>query len=385
MAIVLFREEVSAMKGILQTAFIVVFLSMISIPLITVNLLREEIAEGENRIVAPLPDLFKEDGRLNDQYNREFETWINDNIGYRSSMVVNYAKLQYYLFGNLVRQSNMYLGPNGELNYATEAMLKDYQHDDLYSEEYLHTFADSMQVLSDYAEAGGAQFYYYQCWDKHSIYPEYFPETVVQTGAESKTDGIVRALRDYSEVRVISPKQELTDEKPVNPTYSVWGDPAHWNQRGAYVGYLKLMNTINEYSDDRYKVLQESDYIITKPDQGETLFGRIHRTEYIEDLKIKAPKAVPTGTMYKSHPKKWKQRVLINEEADNDTRLLVIGDSYFNYFLIDDLAESFHETIFIWSEALPDFRKIVDTYHADIIVVEAAERADRTGMIIKTA
>ncbi len=271
------------------------------------------------------------------------------------------------------------------LNYATEDMLKDYQHSNLYSEEYLQRFARSMQCLSDYAEKKGAQFYYYQCWDKHSIYPEYFPDTVIQSDSESKTDGIVRALTDYTAVRVISPKRELTEMKTVKPTYSVWGDPAHWNERGAYTGYLKLMNVINEYSDIPYKILQESDYVITTPDRGETLFGSIHRTEYIEDFELKDAKALSTSRKYTSLPDGWKQRVLINDAVDNETRLLVIGDSYFNTFLVNDLAESFRETIFIWGEAIPDFGKILDAYNADIVVMEAAERVDRTKLIIKAA
>lgn len=373
------------MKSAAQTVFIVLFFIMTGMPLIATELQRGRIAEAENRIAAPVPDILEKDGTLNEHYNKDFETWINDNIGYRSSMIKNHARLQYYLFGNLGRNSDMYLGPRGELNYATEEMLKDYQHANLYPEEYLQETAKNMQRLSDYAQERGAQFYYYQCWDKHSIYPEYFPETVVQTGDESKTDGIVRALKEHSAVHVISPKQELLDEKPDHASYSVWGDPTHWTERGAYTGYLQLMRAINENAEKPFRILQERDYIITEPDQGKTLFGCIHRTEHLESFRIKEPKAVPASRLYASYAKEWKQRVLINDSVDNDTCLLVIGDSYFNTFIIDDLAESFHETIFIRGEYLADFRKIVDTCGADIIVLETAERVDITKAVAEAA
>ena len=61
----------------------------------------------------------------------------------------------------------------------------------------------------------------------------------------------------------------------------------------------------------------------------------------------------------------------------------MIGDSYFNTFIIDDLAESFHETIIIWGDYLDDAKNIMDAYDADIVIVEAAERVDRTGRIIR--
>lgn len=337
----------------------------------------------ENRKLAAMAELYREDGTLNENYTKDFETWINDNIGLRSSMVANNARIQYYLFKVLANNTDMYLGPNEELNYATAAMLKDYQHDNLYSEEHLHEVADCMQYLSDYVEEKGAQFYYFQCWDKHSIYPEYFPSTVIQHGGESKTDGIVRALTACSKVHVISPKQELIDEKPVKPTYSVWGDPTHWNQRGAYIGYLKLMNAINQNSDTPYKILQEADYNITAPDQGDTLFGGIHRVEEIENFEIKNPKAVLTNEKLTLYSDDKRHRFFTNDAVENDTRLLVIGDSYFNTFIIDDLAESFHETIIIWGDYLTDVQSIVDAYDADIVVVEAAERVDRTKRIMK--
>ncbi len=359
-------------KSISQTIFITVFIAMISIPLLMTNLQRGRIAESENRILAPMADLYNDDGTLNDNFTADFETWINDNIGYRSSMLAASAKIQYYLFGVLANNSDMYLGPDGELNYATKAMLEDYQHANLYSEKHLRKMAKSMQRLSDYAQENGAQFYYFQCWDKHSIYPEYFPDTVVQFGAESKTDGIVRALTEYSTVNTVSPKQALIDAKPEHSTFSIWGDPTHWTPRGAYVGYLSLMDAINSRSEISYKVLQESDYNITSPDKGRTLIGNIHRVDHIENFEIKDPKAVPESRIYLSHSQGPKYRMLINDAVENDTRLLVIGDSYFNTFIIDDLAESFHETIFVWNDLLSDYKDLINTYKADIVVLEAA-------------
>ena len=63
---------------------------------------------------------------------------------------------------------------------------------------------------------------------------------------------------------------------------------------------------------------------------------------------------------------------------DNDTCLLIIGDSYFESFIVDDLAESFHETVLIWGDYLSDYKAIVDEYSPDIIIIEAAERVDRS-------
>jgi hypothetical protein len=131
--------------------------------------------------------------------------------------------------------------------------------------------------------------------------------------------------------------------------------------------------------------LQETDYIITAPDQGSTLFGGIHRVDNIENFEIKNPGAVLTNEKLTAYSDDKRHRFFTNDHADNNTRLLIIGDSYFNSYIIDDLAESFHETIIIWGEYLSDVQNIIDAYDADIVIIEAAERLDRTGRIIRGA
>lgn len=173
-------------KKISQTIFSIIFLFMLIVPLVTTNLQKDKISEAENRKLTNMAELYKEDGTLNENFADDFEIWLNDNIGQRSKMVIDNAKIQYYLFKVLANNSDMYLGPNDELNYATEDMLKDYQHVNLYSENHLVAIADSMQYLSNYVKSKGAQFYYYQCWDKYSIYPKYFPDTVFNTGMNQK-------------------------------------------------------------------------------------------------------------------------------------------------------------------------------------------------------
>ena len=365
-------------KKISRNIFITVFLAMLVIPLVTVNRKEGKVSETENRKLAPMARLYSGDGTLNKGFLADFETWLNDNIGFRSAFVSANAGIRYYLFGVLPDNSDMYLGPEGELNYATDKMLKDYQHANLYSEEYLRETADCLQCLCDYAESKGAQFYYYQCWDKHSIYPEHFPDTVLQTGSESKTDGIVRAFEEYTDVNVISPKQDLLDAKSQYNTYSMWGDPAHWTERGAYIGYRKLMNAINANSADSYRVLEESDYTISVTDQGKTLSGGIHNEDLEETFQIKEPRAVLMKEKLTLYAEDGRHRFFTNEAAGNKTRLLVIGDSYFNSFIMEDLAESFYETVIIWGDYLGDIKNIIDAYDADIVVVEAAERVDRT-------
>lgn len=366
----------------LRIVFIIAFLGMIAVPLLTTNLQEGKISDAENRTLASFPSVYNDDGTRNKAFNTGFETWLNDNIGMRSQMVVNNAKIQYYMFNVLSNNSDMCLGPDGELNYATPEIFKSYQHLDLKTEETLDSLAESYQYAKEYLDKKGIQFYYFQCWDKQSIYPEYFPKTVIQYGDVSKTDQIVETLFTRTDINVISPKEELIAGKKDYDTYSKWGDPTHWTQRGAFIGYRKLMDAINKNNGNIYKVLQEKDYNITMQDLGSTLFGGIHKECILENFEIKAPDAELTNEKLTLYSGDQRHVFYTNETVANNTRLLVLGDSYINSFIIDDLAESFHETFIIRGDYISGFEQIIDEYNPDIVIVENAERCDRSdGMI----
>lgn len=374
-------EFQKAGKGI----FIITFFILLLLPLVTMFFHNSQISKSENRKLAPKAKLVDEEGKINQNFTRDFESWIDDHIGLRDRMVAFNAQIQYRLFNRLEKGIDMYLGPNGELNYATSAIIGDYQRKNLYDEDYLRGFASSMQALSDYAKSKGASFYYYQCWDKHSIYPEYFPKTVIAGEGLSKTDGMIRALQEYTDVSFISSKEKLVEIKNQYETYTVWGDPTHWSRRGAYIGYLDLMRVINQRSKKKYMVLQEEDYNLTLRDLGYTVSGCIHEISYEECFDLLKPKAVQDNDRLTLYSGDYRHCYYVNDAVDNNTRILIIGDSYFKTFIVDDLAESFHETVLIWGDYLSDYKAIVDEYNPDIVIVEAAERVDRSYEIMAGA
>lgn len=362
--------------------FIAIFALMLLLPLFRTDLRDGVESQDERRELAPKAQLFLEDGSFNKAFPAGFEAWINDHIGFRTLMVRNNAAIRYYLFRVIGNQTDMYLGPKGELNYATEPMIRDYQHLNLHSEERLKEFADSLQFLSDYVAGRGGTLFYYQCWDKHSIYPEQFPRGVIQYGTVSKTDEMVRALGQYTTVHVISPKEELIAAKPVHDTYSTFCDPTHWSNRGAYIGYLALMERINRETGGNYRILTEDDYNITWADQGDTLFGGIHLAEEREVFAVRNPQAQSVRDRLVLYAEKLDNQYYTNPSADNRTRILLIGDSYFNFYISDDIAESFYETVIIHADHLRDVQNVIETYDPDIVVIESAERGDRSADII---
>ena len=275
----------------------------------------------------------------------------------------------YHIFLEMPKNSDKILGVNGEELYLTPQMIRDLLHLNLKNDQVLRKFAESLQIIDDYLVKKNALFFYYQCWDKHSIYPESVPNYFTPKGEFSKTDKMMEAIELYSNIEVISPKKELIDAKRYMRTYPVTGDVSHWSQKGAYIGYLKLINKINEKSETQYQVLREDDFIVLKEIYSKNIFLKKKNGELTQQ-KLTA------DSFNKRH------LFFTNDKVENRTRLLIIGDSYFRP-VVEMLSESFYEVILVSGDSLHDLKTILDLYNADIVVIEAAERVDRVGGIIK--
>ena len=364
-------------KKLENMVFVLLFLLIVSLPPLFTDRENGRVSEVENRRLASRPEIIREDGSVNTGFLRDFEKWFNDSVGFRSALVFADARLQYDLLHRLPTGSNMYLGRDGAVNYATDEIIRDYQRFNLKSDAELQEIAAGYQRVSDFLRAQGIQYYYVQCWDKQSIYPEYFPDTVYQYGEESKTDAVMRALEENTDVNVINLKGVLMESKEFCEPYTKYGDPTHWSSRGAYIGYRRVMEEINQNNGGRLKVLEESDYDLTPVDKGTDLVGGIHLTQMEERFAIRDPHAAYTREKLTAYADVVWNSYWVNASAENDLRCLILGDSYFDAYLLDDFAESFRETIYIWAESPWDIYGLIEAYHPDIILNENAERCDR--------
>lgn len=373
--------------NVIKKVYITAFTILLVFPLVFFNFKGNGISENEKRLLADIPKIYTEEGNLNNEYTSQFEEWINDNIGFRSVLNMLNGKMLYYCFDTIGGNSDQYLGPHVELDYITPSILRSYQHLDLKSDEEMREIVNSYQKFSDYLEENGIQYYYYQCWDKQSIYPEHFPNGIIQYNDYSKTDQIVRYLAENTSINVISPKQALIDAKDDYDTYSTWGDPTHWTQRGAYIGYQELMKAINTKNDNKYKVLSEEDYDIKAVDQGCTIYGDIHNECMLETFEIRNPRAYKTGEapIYVSTFGSNHKNILQNDSVDNEDTILIIGDSYFDGFIYDDIAESFHKVVMVWGGNVANIKELVEEYHPSIVIEENAERCDRTADMVEAS
>ena len=380
------------MMKYIQKLFIIVFCLILALPLLFANRVPETISKPENRTLASYPLLYIKDKEgnyiPNENYLNEFNSWFEDNIGFRSEIVKINAVIKYKIFHTIADGSKMYLGPNGILDYISEEVIENYTCTDVRTKDKLAEAVDAYQTVSEYLANRDIQFYFVQCYDKQSIYPEYFPSSILQQGNISRADQLVEALKSQTDVEVIALKDIFLEEKATKDVYGTWTDPSHWNQIGAKTDYREIMRVINSYNEEKLRVLDDEDYNISYADQGMTLFDIVHEEDYTNFYVLKEDHAKENkkrfSEKYSHHPNNF---YFENDSTGNDLCILLLDDSYIRTFILRDFAQSFRTTLNINRDyvANGNFISMIDTFEPDIVIYEQTERSDGTDDVIEAA
>lgn len=366
------------MKRKINIVFIVIFLLGISLPYLFAHREKEgRVSSMENRTLAAYPCVRLEDGTLNKAFLAEYEKWLDDNIRGRAIMVETNSALQYVLFERIVK-SDTIMGEKPWLFVNKDGMIREYQHLNLLSEPELAQYVKNMQGISDYLKERGIAFYYFQCYDKETIYPEKYVKGVNQIGTVSRADQIVQALEERTDVRQILVKDTLLSHRE-ETIYYQFVDTLHWTEKGSYYGYQALMEELCR-DFDRIPVLQENDFQITEMESETTLYGFPYPyTEIVPIYDVKEPHAQEiteeTRERWDFLHVKEHTHDYINETCENDLKILVLGDSFVRMYLKSDLAESFSAALSIDWMNISILDEVVEEYRPDIVIIENTQSA----------
>ena len=277
----------------------------------------------------------------------------------------------------------MVSGKNDWLFNKSDDLITEYQHVNLLTDDQVGEFAGNIQAFSDYLGGRGISFYYMQCYEKESIYPNEYLQGVKQLGNISRTDQVVDGLKTKTDINVIDCKIDLLNHAKTEQVYYKYADN-HWNDYGAFIGYQDLMKRI-QIDYPKIKVLDKNDYNIENIEQSVSLYGyQYPYSDISPEYRIKNPGAVEITDTAKKNWADLHVQDFIHEYANNSSgnslRILLVGDSYIRQFLKDDVAESFSYTLSIdWSN-LGNLDSVIDRFHPDIVVLENTEMM--TGNVI---
>lgn len=108
---------------------------------------------------------------------KKYETWINENLGFRTAFIQSSNQFLYSLFNKShMYHSNIVIGKNDFLFEKT--YIEQYVNINRinYSEKQFDQWASQLQRMADFFTQRGQQFFYVITPSKASYYPEYLPK-----------------------------------------------------------------------------------------------------------------------------------------------------------------------------------------------------------------
>lgn len=359
-----------------NTLMVIVFIVCIFTPLVMVNKTPGRISVAENRALAQFPSLSDpSNNKLNRSFPGQFQTWFNDNLGFRERLVQANTLLQYNLFNRITRP-NTVLGKNDWLYLMYPDMIRTYQNINLPNEERIEDFKSTFGNLKEYFNKKNIPFLTMIAPDKETIYPEHMPDSINRTGSISKTDVIMNELSKDG-LNIFSPKNSLIKSKEYSVLYSQNFDLSHWNEKGAFIGYLELMEKITQIYPNLKKMDWE-DFEIEQYNRSSKIYGVLPFTEIDYKMKYKKPYEAKKDTNYLNFMQLSDPNLVYrytNEFQPNAPKLLIIGDSFTYMFMLQNLAESFSELTFVHWSNMGQIKNIVNYTTPDLFVFQLMEPA----------
>jgi hypothetical protein len=266
---------------------------------------------------------------------------------------------------------------------------------------------DVLQSRSDRMRKRGARYILLLAPNKHTIYPEYMPDTISPSAGQSHFDRFVSYFRENSTVAVVDPRTRLFEAKRRRLTYH--RTDTHWNAYGAYAAYRELIDVVRKthpavaplklsFDDFRQesgvwsfvipsmRIGSTDDTPLEAPPSGD-LAGMLALQAILSDASV-TPKEVKgrcarlTTTLRRPnsweavksgpHPTLGHHGILTTVCKGKPLNILIVHDS-FGPLLIPYLAETFGRATYVWG-GKGEIESFFDAGDYDLVIRVHIER-----------
>lgn len=353
---------------------VTLFLGVLIVPVIKSNKLGGALSPNENRYLAKFPPLFTETHNLSPEFKSGFEAWLNDNLGGRQRLIRLFKTINYRVFGELGFSGyRVIIGPNNWLFYAPDPevqyMVNSFVPDDAARENIKNSF----ERIAEELKASDTALVVSMLPPKFNVYPEELPTSVKLLNTYSAAKAIDEELQSAVGFSYASPFDELLASKSTFPTYSRAVDVGHWNHFGAFIGYTTLMEAVQESFPD-LRILSKNDFTICEVEKElKTDWGFTStETDLNYEPKFSRTAIEDAGFFDRiNYASKdiWKSYKYFTNPDATLPRAIVVGDSYVWQFLLQNMAESFSELVFIHFLDLDQFNNLAAFVKPDVVIL----------------
>jgi hypothetical protein len=349
----------------IKILFIIIFLSMISLPLVFID--RESsISEKENRTLAAFPN---RDINIKN-IPRALDDYIDDRFGFREvfvTMMENIESSSRKIIDNTV------IGKNNWFFFAGDNSVGDFFKINLLSDEQVTRIVNAIERRAKWCNDNGIKFIFLIVPEKHNVYPEFFPFD--RPEGITRMDQVISALPDNLRDMVIYPVDIFIKNKNGEIPLYLETD-SHWNSKGAYYTHLEMVDRIKRmFPETGFPDIDYVTEVSYEPGGGDLILSLRGVSaimtipdvrpadgwdKYYSSLKGSGNNPYGTATNYDS----------------SLLKAVVFHDSYYNW-LYQFTSTVFSSTDFFWNYrefSFPVDKEYILENKPDIIIWELVER-----------
>jgi len=356
---------------------IILFILFIFLPAAIMPFIaKKSVSNTEKRKLAPLPDFsssiynFKE-------FTHKFELFMKDNFGFRNNLIMlnNYFKVAFLKKSPLEK---VVLGKEGWLFLTDDGLINDFRGFSHPNHIQLETIRIHLKNKNAWLKNHSINYLFVLPPNKQTIYPEFMPDRLNRVSSLTRCDILMKYLSDKSDVPILDLRPFFLDQIKKHEHLYYLTD-AHWNEKGAFLGYEQIMKRIKHFFPDINVLNHRSFEIETIISKGLDTANMLSLSDFYEEenpsLKIKTALAKDYFTFNDYKLPGISQQHFIERGNPNSKYSAIIFRDSFCTNLIPYLSESFNKIIYIWSPYKKEImEQIIKVSKPDIVIEEITER-----------
>ncbi len=239
-----------------QLSIFIYIFSLIALGVISLLTVSISISLNENRRLAELPT---KPTSLNEfkVWPKKFDTYFNDHLAYRGSMVGLYNLLRIKI--GLPPEKSIMVGKNYWMFSNNGTVIEDYRNIIPFSKDEVNRWVQYLKYQQQLAKENNYLYFFILIPNKATIYPEQLPYYIKKVNATSRFDQIKKAAAEEG-IKLIDLRDDMLNAKKTGRLYSPYD--SHWNLRGAEIAQLTLLHTLKEYYPNiKAEALPTNNYI----------------------------------------------------------------------------------------------------------------------------
>lgn len=366
-----------------QKGIILLFLAVIFIPGSKMLFLPEpRWSDAEKRALADPPSLPTSIAGL-PAFFHDVDSFLSDNFGFRDFFINRYYKEIRHRFGISGVDKTVLEGREGWLYFIAEDQLQDYQGKTVLSEEKLTAWINAARNKHEWLKAKGIKYLLVIAPNKQSIYPEFMPTAVSQLNGTSRFQQLRQRLQSQPLDFLVDLQTPMLAAKPQHQLFHK--ADTHWNHRGAFVGYLAIIRSLQErFPNERFR--HDFHFGQDKTERCSETIGCDLALMARSDHEVYETYPVIDDVLLCRWPFPLSQLGLTRIDTANgqhhfskrcqkkQMRAVIFRDSFMNA-LEPFLSENFKESIYLWKPYdQQNMEEILSHFTPDLVIEEVVER-----------